>query len=181
MKPTTRLAPQRRAARQTLKGALQRLTMTLMLVMLTSMSAWADESGLFDVNRFSWEYVTATQTLTIQHVSGSTDMTDFEYSGIRKWDSYKNNIQHLVIGSGITYIGKYAFKNLPALQDVTFEPDERDAALESENHWRLGLQCLHWSDERDAARGSDVHRTKSLLRYGADLADHSRQCDDYQI
>ena len=128
MKPTTRLASQRRAARQTLKGALQRLTMTLMLVMLTSMSAWADESGLFDVNRFSWEYVTATQTLTIQHVSGSTDMTDFEYSGIRKWDSYKNNIQHLVIGSGITYIGKYAFKNLPALQDVTFEAG---SALES--------------------------------------------------
>ena len=40
---TTRLAQQRRAGRQTLKSALQRLTMTLILVMLTSMSAWATD------------------------------------------------------------------------------------------------------------------------------------------
>ena len=39
----TRLAQQSRAGRQTLKSALQRLTMTLMLVMLTSMSAWATD------------------------------------------------------------------------------------------------------------------------------------------
>ena len=36
---TTRLAPQRRPGLQTLKSALQRLTMTLMLVMLTATSA----------------------------------------------------------------------------------------------------------------------------------------------
>ena len=99
-----------------------------LLTLFAPSEAWADESGLFDVNRFSWEYVTSTHTLTIQHVSGSSDMTDFESNGIRKWESYKNNIQHLVIGSGITYIGKYAFKNLPALQDVTFEAG---SALES--------------------------------------------------
>ena len=121
MKTTTTLALQRRAGRQTFKSVLQRLSMTLLLVMLTATAAWADESGLFDVNRFSWEYVTATQTLTIQHVSGSTEMTDCTYSSIKKWNSYNNSIQHLVIGSGITYIGKYLFCSLPALQDVTFE------------------------------------------------------------
>jgi hypothetical protein len=41
MTQTTRLAPQRRPGLQTFKGALQRLTMTLMLVMLTTMTAWA--------------------------------------------------------------------------------------------------------------------------------------------
>ena len=42
MTQTTRLAPQRRAGRQQgFRNALQRLTMTLMLVMLTAMTAWA--------------------------------------------------------------------------------------------------------------------------------------------
>ena len=42
MRRTTRLAPQRRPGLQTFRGALQRLTMTLMLVMLTTVTAWAD-------------------------------------------------------------------------------------------------------------------------------------------
>lgn len=43
MTQTTRLAPQRRPGLQTFRGALQRLSMTLMLVMLTAMTAWAQD------------------------------------------------------------------------------------------------------------------------------------------
>ena len=46
MKQTTTLAPQRRPGQQTLKSALQRLSMTLMLVMLTATAAWAEEYNL---------------------------------------------------------------------------------------------------------------------------------------
>ncbi len=45
MKTITRLDPQRRAGWQTLKSALQRLTMTLMLVMLTATAAWAETAN----------------------------------------------------------------------------------------------------------------------------------------
>ena len=47
---TTRLAPQRRPGLQTLKSALQRLSMTLMLVMLTAMTAWAKGVDYIDAN-----------------------------------------------------------------------------------------------------------------------------------
>ncbi len=47
---TTTLAPQRRPGLQTLKSALQRLSMTLMLVMLTATAAWAQGVDYIDAN-----------------------------------------------------------------------------------------------------------------------------------
>ena len=56
---TTRLAPQRRPGLQTLKSALQRLSMTLMLVMLTATAAWAQYTAddvVITLNQDSWVY-----------------------------------------------------------------------------------------------------------------------------
>lgn len=61
MKQTTTLAPQRRPGLQTLKSALQRLTMTLMLVMLTAMTAWATTEN---VNYIDENGQTQTDTVT---------------------------------------------------------------------------------------------------------------------
>ena len=124
MKPTTRLAPQRRAARQTLKGALQRLTMTLMLVMLTATTAWADDSGTCGAagneNNVTWSFVSSTQTLTI---SGSGPMADFSnVNEDQPWKDYRDNITSVVIGDGVTTIGKNAFYLLKVLNSPVTIP-----------------------------------------------------------
>ena len=94
---------------------------TLLFVMLlTTTTAWADDGAT--LTRFTWAYTSSTQTLTIT-TTGTNDgnMGDAGISAQRPWESYKNSIKHLVIGSGITYIGNYVFYNHTALQDITFE------------------------------------------------------------
>ena len=124
MKTTTRLAPQRRAGRQTLKSVLQRLTMTLMLVMLTATTAWADDSGTCGAagneNNVTWSFVSSTQTLTI---SGSGPMADFSnVNEDQPWKDYRDNITSVVIGDGVTTIGKNAFYLLKVLNSPVTIP-----------------------------------------------------------
>ena len=99
--------------------AVRRATMTVLAVMLTATAAWADGGGTFD--HFTWAYTSSTQTLTITTGSSDGNMNDAHSGDLSHWDSYKNSIQHLVIGSGITHIGNYVFDGHTALQDVTFE------------------------------------------------------------
>ena len=124
MKTTTRLALQRRAGRQTLKSVLQRLTMTLMLVMLTATTAWADDSGTCGAagneNNVTWSFVSSTQTLTI---SGSGPMADFSnVNEDQPWKDYRDNITSVVIGDGVTTIGKNAFYLLKVLNSPVTIP-----------------------------------------------------------
>lgn len=98
-----------------------------MFTLLVPSMTWADDGAT--LSRFTWAYVTATQTLTITAGNGDGNMGNAEMNSIRPWESYKNSIQHLVIGSGITYIGNYVFYNHKALQDVTFEEGSKLEAI----------------------------------------------------
>ena len=83
---TTRLAPQRRAERQTLKSALQRLSMTLMLVMLTAMTAWAEDISTYYIDENGTRH---DITATVLTGGGATELaegtyvvnSDIEYTG----------------------------------------------------------------------------------------------------
>lgn len=64
----------------------------------------------------SYVYDRTTHTLTI---SGSGDMWNLDDWTSYPWHMYRNEIQHVEIGSGVTGIGSYAFFNCTSLISVT--------------------------------------------------------------
>lgn len=93
----------------------------------------ADGNGkLFDANitsfpseNFTWEFDEETATLTL---TGTGEIPDYYYEddwggyycGIRPWeDIIGNDVKHIVINEGITYIGAYAFAYSDSLETVT--------------------------------------------------------------
>ena len=80
---TTRLAPQRRPGLQTLKSAWQRLSMILLMMLLTTMTAWALQYTADDVvitlNQDSWVYTGDKICPTVKGVSIGGEPYDVVY------------------------------------------------------------------------------------------------------
>ena len=94
----------------------RKLLSILALLCLTVTSAWADDSGACGTS-LTYSYVESTHTLTI---SGSGAMTNFNlYMKKAPWDGYKASITSVVIESGVTSIGDYAFNQCTSLASVT--------------------------------------------------------------
>lgn len=55
-------------------------------------------------------------------ITGSGDVCDIEYDGSFPWDSYRTTAQTITIGSGITRIANYMFRQFTALSSLTI-PD----------------------------------------------------------
>ena len=94
---------------------LARAAMMLLLMVLTTVSAWADDSwtsGGCDV-------ILSGSTLTVKPQSDTGAMQNYTSSSDRPWDSQKGNITSIVIGSGVTSIGDYAFSGCSNLATVT--------------------------------------------------------------
>ncbi|MCQ2449090.1 MAG: leucine-rich repeat domain-containing protein, partial [Clostridia bacterium] len=78
-------------------------------------------------DNLTWSYNTSTATLTI---SGTGAMTDYFYSNIGNytyvttapWKEYYNTMKTVVIGNGVTTIGKEAFYGCTGLTSITI-PD----------------------------------------------------------
>ena len=67
----------------------------------------------------TWEYDTESKTLTVSG-SGLITLTD-KYGNIHPWDAFKTEIEHLIIGDGITGTGSIkVFAELSALRTVQF-------------------------------------------------------------
>ena len=81
------------------------------LLMLLPMLANADESGMCGDN-VTWTYVEATKTLTI---SGSGDMYNYSNSPFNN----REDIQKVVIYSGVSTIGSNVFNGCSSLTSVT--------------------------------------------------------------
>ena len=96
------------------KAAMMLLTV---LLTMTAQTAWAySTSGNLSSGKIQWVHDTENKTLTF---TGTGGMNDLSSTYNVPWD--KSLVEHVVIGSGITRIGKYYFKNHTNLKDVTFE------------------------------------------------------------
>ncbi|UPS45439.1 leucine-rich repeat domain-containing protein [Prevotella sp. E15-22] len=99
---------------QGFRGALLRLSMTLLLVMLTVTTAWADDSGTCGDN-LKWEFTSSDSTLTI---SGTGDMDDYD-PGKDPWRHYISKINKIILPEGLSKIGSWAFYNAGNLKELT--------------------------------------------------------------
>jgi hypothetical protein len=96
---------------------MKKLMFLLMMICLSA-NSWAQTSGncgKANATDVTWSYNTDTKTLTI---SGTGDMADFT-SGAAPWNAYLSSITSVVIESGVTSIGNYAFKNCSVLTSVS--------------------------------------------------------------
>ena len=64
----------------------------------------------------SWEYIPGTKTLSI---TGSGDMPDFAIFMNQPWGAFREQIETVTIGAGVTSVGKNAFLGSTALTAVT--------------------------------------------------------------
>ena len=103
-------------------GATRRAAMLLLVMMLTTATAWAQgqvASGSCG-DHLTWlltqhEY-DDFYTLTI---SGEGDMYDYGDPSVCPWNSYAEQIQEVVIENGVTSIGDNAFNGCTNLESVT--------------------------------------------------------------
>ena len=94
-------------------GATRRAAVLLLVMMLTATTAWAQSGSCGD--DLTWELTGNTLT-----ISGSGAMANYEKPDDQPWKDYRSSITSVVIGNGVTSIGKYAF-SLCTLGSVTFE------------------------------------------------------------
>ena len=93
----------------------KRLLLTIAILLTAASGARADYSGLCGTS-VTYSYVESTRTLTI---SGTGDMADYYALSNVPWNDYKPNISTVVIGDGVTRIGKLAFQNCTSLTSAT--------------------------------------------------------------
>ena len=77
----------------------------LIVLVLLPVVANADESGTCG-SKVSWNFNSSTHVLTI---SGTGDMAFFNEAYNTPWYSFKSEIKSVIIGNGVTSIGRYAF------------------------------------------------------------------------
>ena len=92
------------------------LLVTLLLTMTAQTARAYSTSGNLSSGQIQWVHDTENKTLTF---TGTGGMNDLSSTYNVPWD--KSLVEKVVIGSGITRIGKYYFKNHTNLKDVTFE------------------------------------------------------------
>ena len=127
---TTTLAPQRRPGQQRLKSALQRLTMTLMLVMLTATAAWAKVYNLGNC----WHVPAAaepTGTYMRNPIHPYTSLDVTIYNGNQASEYEGGNPGNPGDQSGGTIY--YRAEGATAWQTV---PMECDTEIENNKYWR---------------------------------------------
>ncbi len=93
----------------------KRLLLTIAILLTAALGARADYSGSCGTS-VTYSYVESTRTLTI---SGTGDMADYYALPNVPWNDYKPNISTVVIGDGVTRIGKLAFQNCTSLTSAT--------------------------------------------------------------
>lgn len=77
----------------------------ILISFLLPIAAIADDNGTCGDN-LSWKYIESTHTLTI---SGIGTMTNFSWYGGAPWYNIREKIETVILESGVTSIGNYAF------------------------------------------------------------------------
>ena len=115
-----------------------RTTMTLLLMVLTTVSAWAQDPvdsgycGDPDVNsghNVTWALTGTSPNYTLT-ISGTGAMVNF-HDNNQPWYSYLGNITSVVIGNGVTCIGNAAFYDYEKLTSVTIPASVESIGVEA--------------------------------------------------
>ena len=90
----------------------KKLTLTLLLLITAAAGAWAQGP---------WTSGDCTVTLNngTMTVSGKGAMADYQFFNDRPWHNNRNDITSVVVESGVTTVGKYAFFNFANMTSVT--------------------------------------------------------------
>lgn len=142
---------------------LKRVVLTLLLAVMTA-AAWADDP---------WVSGDCTVTLTdgTLTVSGNGAMADYGPTigvPMSPWYYNANSITNIVIGSGVTHIGRSAFQDCDNLVTVTFEANSQlttighNAFFDCEALPAIDIPCQR-----------DVHQRQCLLQL-LQPSDHHR-------
>ena len=91
-----------------------RTAVTLFVMLLTTFSAWADDSGTCGDN-LTWVFTESDGTLTI---SGEGDMYNYNNTNA-PWYNYREQIKKVILPEGLATIGQYAFYKAKALLKIS--------------------------------------------------------------
>lgn len=96
-----------------------RVAMTLVVLLFSSLYAWADFSGRCGTNLL-FNFYSSSNTLDIYiGTEGTTGyMTNYNQADQVPWKSVRGQIEKVIIGEGVTGIGNYAFYGCSALRIV---------------------------------------------------------------
>ena len=103
----------------TLSNFTTRVAMTLVVLLFSSLYAWADFSGRCGTNLW-FNFYSSSNTLDIYiGTEGTTgNMTNYNQADQVPWKSVRGQIEKVIIGEGVTGIGNYAFYGCSALRIV---------------------------------------------------------------
>lgn len=103
----------------TLSNFTTRVAMTLVVLLFSSLYAWADFSGRCGTNLW-FNFYSSSNTLDIYiGTEGTTGyMTNYNQADQVPWKSVRGQIEKVIIGEGVTGIGNYAFYGCSALRIV---------------------------------------------------------------
>ena len=103
----------------TLSNFTTRVAMTLVVLLFSSLYAWADLSGRCGTNLW-FNFYSSSNTLDIYiGTEGTTEyMTNYNQADQVPWKSVRGQIEKVIIGEGVTGIGNYAFYGCSALRIV---------------------------------------------------------------
>lgn len=103
----------------TLSNFTTRVAMTLVVLLFSSLYAWADLSGRCGTNLW-FNFHSSSNTLDIYiETEGTTGyMTNYNQADQVPWKSVRGQIEKVIIGEGVTGIGNYAFYGCSALRIV---------------------------------------------------------------
>ena len=110
----------------------------------------------------TWEFDKLTGTLTI---SGTGAMDDFS-SYSRPWFSYEDSIKTIIIGNGVTTIGKYSFEYCQCLTDVYYDGSDEgwDDIFIGANNKYLNSATIHFASFSGAC-GDDLTWSYNTATY----------------
>ena len=103
------------------KKAIQIILFTFIFIILIYIVLHSPLTHLFQqsqptTNNILWSFDEKTKTLQI---SGNGQMENYFINGDKPWKSIEEKIVSITIGEKITYLGEFAFYNLPQLESIS--------------------------------------------------------------
>ena len=109
----------------------------MLLMMVCSLGAWAQETSGYCGDNVTWTFDGSTLT-----ISGTGAMADYDWQDDRPWNDFRYDISTVIIGDGVTSIGNNAFGYCIVLESVTFAAGSQLEAIGESAFQSAGLTSI---------------------------------------